>query len=454
MDRLTELRTRRDDYTTKMRALLKKAEDEARDLTEDEDTQWGEWKAEADKAQRAIDRLEATAELERAGNRGTRSNPPLPEPDPSAGRAPAVHVKPTGTYSLLNVLRASSSRNLREAAYEQRISDMLVELHGQAADERAFRIPYRALLPLSRQVELDKAEPLERQLEAGLRMERRDLDSTGGASLIAVDQAAEDFIELLRNEAMVVQAGARMLPGLVGTLDIPRQNAAAAGGWIATETGSPAEGQPTTDKITLSPKTFGVRTEITRKMLKQATPAAEELVREDIRRVIGLAVDLAAISGSGAAGQPQGVIGTSGVGGVVHGGALTATLANILEYESDLGTANALNGRLGWMMRPAARAALKATPKSAGVASGFLMEMDGTMNGYPSYVTQQAPASAAAGAILFGNWAEILIGMWGVLDLFGDPYTLGNSGGMVVRGFQDIDIGVRHGASFSASSVF
>jgi len=449
---LAQLRAKRDEIIKRMRDRLKAAETESRDLTEDEDKAWKADRAELEPILASIHRLEETDRLEAEASRSTRSTPPPQErPDPSAGRAPAAVVKPTGTYSILNVLRASSSRNMREAAYEQRISDMLSERFGPAADERAFRIPYRALLPLSRQRELDKQGTLEAELAAP---ERRDVDSTGAASLIAVDQAAEDFIELLRNEAMVVRAGARMLPGLVGTLDIPRQNAAAAGGWIATETGSPAEGQLTTDKVTLSPKTFGVRTEITRKMLKQATPAAEELVREDIRRVIGLAVDLAAISGSGAAGQPQGIIGSTGVGGVVHGGALTATLANILEYESDLGAANALNGRLAWMMRPAARAALKATPKAAGVASGFLMEMDGTMNGYPSFVTQQAPASASAGAILFGNFAEVLIGMWGVLDLFGDPYTLGNSGGMVVRGFQDIDIGIRHGASFSASSVF
>ena len=67
------------------------------------------------------------------------------------------------------------------------------------------------------------------------------------------------------------------------------------------------------------------------------------------------------------------------------------------------------------------------------------------VNGYPAFVTEQAPATT----VIFGNWAELLIGMWGVLDVFADQYTLGDRGGLVVRGFQDMDIALRHGASFS-----
>jgi len=393
------------------------------------------------------------AELETAPTR----HPPLEMPDPTLGglfpaaRAPAVHTRSSQPYSLLNVVRAQISGNRRDAPVELRVSDQLNERLGPPDDPRRIHIPYRALLPIKRQLELDRAEPLERHLE---RMERRDVDSTTGASLIAVDLAVDEFIELLRNDAMVIKAGARTLPGLVGTLDIPRQNAAAAGGWIATETGSPSEGNLTTDKVTLAPKTFGVRTEITRRMMKQSTPGAEDLVREDIRNVIGVAMDSGAINGSGASGQPTGLLLVSGVGTVTHAGALTATLANMLEYESDLGTGNALRGRPAFMLRSAARAALKATAKAANVAAGFLMEADGKINGYDSFVNEQVPASGAAGAIIFGNWAEILIGFWGVLDLFADPYTLGNSGGNVIRGFLDCDIAVRHAASFTKSATF
>jgi HK97 family phage major capsid protein len=385
--------------------------------------------------------LEADVAEAREAATSTRTTPPpQPIPDPSGGRAPAGHIRqPEGgrSYQLMRLLRAQGSGDFREARIEMRTHDELRERHGEPHHERALHVPYRALLPIARQLEL----------------ERRDVDSTGAGSLISTDLAAEDFIELLRNQAAVVAAGARMLPGLVGNVDIPRQNAAAAGGWIATETGAPSEGQLTTDVVSLVPKTFGMRTEITRKILKQSTPAAEDLVREDMRRVIGLALDLAAISGSGASGQPTGITVASGTSVVTHSSALSATLANILEYESDLGTANA-PPRRAFIMRSAAKAVLKSSIKHATAAAGFLMEPDGSVNGNPSFVTEQAPASGASGAILCGAFEDLLVGMWGVLDLFSDPYTLGNSGGMVVRGFQDIDIGIRHAASFCKSATF
>jgi len=458
---LEQLRARRGEIVKELKAILELAKAENREITAEEEKRFTALETEETRVKASIARLERVAASESELAQPTREAP-LERPDPSAGRPPAVHIREERPYSLFRLFNAQVSGRWSEARVEQRIGDLLTERLGPPLESRSVHVPYRALLPLARQAELDRKDPLERHLmrehrishPAGDLLEKRDVDSTTGASLIAVDLAVSEFIELLRNEASVVAAGARMLPNLVGTLDIPRQNAAATGGWIATETGSPSESNLTTDKITLAPKTFGVRQEITRRMSKQASPGAEDLVREDIRQVIGIGIDLGAISGSGASGQPTGITVISGTGSVACAGALTATLANILAFETALGTANALRGRPSWLMRSAARGALKSTAKAANVVAGFLMEMNGEMNGYRSFVTEQAPASAATGAIIFGNFAELLIGMWGVLDLFADPYTLGNSGGIVVRGFQDLDIGIRHAASFARSTVF
>ncbi len=53
-------------------------------------------------------------------------------------------------------------------------------------------------------------------------------------------------------------------------------------------------------------------------------------------------------------------------------------------------------------------------------------------------------------AIFFGNFADLIIGMWGGLDILVDPYTYSKSGGLLIRALQDIDIGVRHAESFAA----
>lgn len=52
-------------------------------------------------------------------------------------------------------------------------------------------------------------------------------------------------------------------------------------------------------------------------------------------------------------------------------------------------------------------------------------------------------------SLLFGNFADLIIGTWGVLDVLVDPYSLGTSGGIRIRVMQDIDVAVRHIESFA-----
>jgi hypothetical protein len=53
-------------------------------------------------------------------------------------------------------------------------------------------------------------------------------------------------------------------------------------------------------------------------------------------------------------------------------------------------------------------------------------------------------------AIIFGNFADLIIGMWGGLDLMVDPYTGSTAGTVRVVTLQDVDIAVRRAESFSA----
>ena len=62
----------------------------------------------------------------------------------------------------------------------------------------------------------------------------------------------------------------------------------------------------------------------------------------------------------------------------------------------------------------------------------------------------RAPLSALFIIAFLGNWNDLLIGMWGALDILVDPYTYSKSGGLLVRALQDVDIAVRHAESFAA----
>ncbi len=68
------------------------------------------------------------------------------------------------------------------------------------------------------------------------------------------------------------------------------------------------------------------------------------------------------------------------------------------------------------------------------------------MNGFDSYYSGNVPAGYA----LFGNWADLIVGNWGVLEIDADPYgTNFAKGSVTVRALMDIDFGVRHAASFT-----
>ncbi|MCC8369474.1 MAG: phage major capsid protein [Rickettsia endosymbiont of Oxypoda opaca] len=80
--------------------------------------------------------------------------------------------------------------------------------------------------------------------------------------------------------------------------------------------------------------------------------------------------------------------------------------------------------------------------ESKGAKAGF-----GYLNGYRVGTTNQMPADT----LLFGNFADLIIWQWGVLDVLVDPYALGTSGGIRIRLMQDIDIAIRHVESFAVA---
>jgi HK97 family phage major capsid protein len=424
MDRIKLLREKRKAALEAARAILDKATEEERALEDEERERVETHQAEATALNGEIE----LAERQEAAEAELRATV-TPAPRPTPGQAPAVHTPEERPYSLFRAIRASLAHDWSSAKVERRASDELRELTGREAEaDHHFMVPYRNLMPSGWETrDIGKVAP-----------------TTVGAALVASDLMPSEFIELLRNQTKVVQAGARLLPNLVGDVPIPRQSVGAAAGWLATEDADVSEDELETDSITLTPKTVGVRTDMTRRMLKQSSIGLEDLVREDIRAAIGIAIDAGALNGSGSSGQPTGIINAS-PGGVTTAG--TPTWPLIVEFETDVETANALQGKLAWMTRSAVKGELKTTVKESGQAL-YLMNEDGTMNGYPSFITEQVPAQH----LIFGNWAEILIGMWGGLDLFSDPYTLGDKGGLTVRGFQDIDVGVRHALSFSVAT--
>lgn len=273
---------------------------------------------------------------------------------------------------------------------------------------------------------------------------KRDLNSADEAALFTDDFRGGDFIDVLRNASSVMRAGARMLGGLSGDVKIPKKTAAAAAAWIASEGGAASESEMTVGSVSLAPKTLGAYTDVTRQLMIQSSLDVEALIRDDLVQALALAIDKAGLEGSGASGQPTGILNASGVTQVTNFAAANPTFAEVVSLETALTSANASTDGAAYILPAAMFGALKTTEKASGTAQ-FVVENGGTLNGYNAIVSNQA----TAGNLYFGQFSNLLIGLFGGLDIIVDPYTASTTGTVRVVALQSVDAAVRHGESFA-----
>ena len=339
-------------------------------------------------------------------------------------------------YSLVRALyhlaNPSDARAREQAAFEIECSEAAAAKSGKAS--RGLIVPFDVL--------------------------KRDLTvspATAGGHTVATDLLASSFIDLLRNAQVISGMGTQYLTGLVGNIAIPRQTGGASAYWVA-ENAAVTESSQAFDQVTLSPKTVGAFTDISRKLLLQSSIDVESFVQRDLATILGLAIQQAAINGPGTGNQPTGILATAGIGDVVGGtNGLAPSWQHTVDLETAVAVANADVGTLGYLTNAKVRGRLKTTSKVSG-QNGFIFEGGDTpLNGYRAAITNAVPANLTKGtstgvasAILFGNFADLIIGMWGGLDLLVDPYTGGTAGTVRVIAHQDVDVAVRYAASFAA----
>lgn len=343
---------------------------------------------------------------------------------------------------LLNALANPSDRGAQEAAAFEFECSAEAQRRTHKTEQRGQTVPAdvlrSAILPAA----------ASRDLTVGT--------ATAGGHTVSTDLLAGSFIDMLRNSMALQQMGIRTLGDLNGNIAIPRQTGGATGYWLA-ESGSPTESQQAFDQVTLTPKTAGAFTDISRRLLLQSSMDVEGFVRQDLAMVLGLMIDLAGINGSGSSNQPRGILNTSGIGSVAGGtNGAAPTYAHMVDLETAVAVANASVGNLGYLTNAAVRGRLKKTEEFSG--SGVrVWAGDNTVNGYRAVASNQVPsnltkgtASGICSAVIFGNWADLLMGMWGGLDLVVDPFTGSTSGTVRVVALQDVDFACRQPASFAA----
>jgi|GEM_PF-498825 len=280
--------------------------------------------------------------------------------------------------------------------------------------------------------------------------QRAILTHTGAlGGFLVQDELRDDlFIQPIRERTAVGSLGATILPNLRGDIAIPKQTATIAGRWV-NEDEAVVEGTPTFGQVQLRPRHVGSYVSISRQAAIQGTPQVEQLIRTDLEQQLNIALDKAAINGSGVGAEPLGVMQTSGVNSEPFA-VDVPSMAELYSLPGALDADGTLDGSLGFICHPSMIARLRVVSLDEG-SGRFLCEgVPPQLINYKTATTKHVPFAVNATNLLFGNWADLLIGMWSGVDILVNPYaeTPFLKGGVWIHGFLTCDVAVRRPESF------
>ncbi|MFK4765469.1 phage major capsid protein [Desulfobaculum sp. SPO524] len=327
-------------------------------------------------------------------------------------------------YSFVKVLRALDPNNLRAreaAAFELEVSNAAAQ--HLAREVQGIVVPPEVLqTPLARTYTTDSGA------------------APHGGALVGTELLESSFIELLRKRCLLMQLGSK-LGGLVGNVDIPKQISGATG-YVVGEDQDVPESDGDFGTLSLSPYTIGGMCEVSRRLLMQTSLDVEATIRSDLSKAVALKLDSLGFYGTGTD-EPLGLKFTAGVNAITFGTASQPTHKEMVQMESEISADDADVESMAYLLNARMRGHCKTTPRMPSGEKAIMTD-GGQINGYPVGVTNQVQGSD----VFFGNWADLMIAMWGGLELTLDPYTHSQKGRLRIIAMQDADIGVRNAESF------
>ena len=341
---------------------------------------------------------------------------------PIAGASADIGLtdKEARSFSFLKAMRAQLFPNERafqeEAAFEKEASD--------AAAKRMGMSPKGLLIP---------NDVLSRSLTAG--------SASGAGDLIFTDARPGSFIELLRKRNFLTGLGVTILSGLTGPVGIPKQTGASQVYWKG-EGVAAAESEPSVGQVTMTLKEMSAWTRFSRSLMLQSSIDVETFVRNDLVTVMALEQARVALYGLGSSSQPEGLKLTTGIN-TKDFAANAPTYAELVEMETLINADDADIGTMGYVTNATTYGGFKTTEKAASTAQ-FVLEPGGTVNSYGVVRSNQVES----GDVFFGVWSQLVLGLFGAVDLQVNPYSEDKEGNIRVVAHQAIDYAVRHPQAF------
>ena len=261
------------------------------------------------------------------------------------------------------------------------------------------------------------------------------------------------IIDRLFPASVAGRMGAQLISIDSGAIEWPVVTSNVTAGWADGETANVPgpTAFATTDRALAPNSTLGVTMKITRKALKQSGDALEQAVRRDMSSAIEAALDKAVFLGTGANGQPSGVlVGAYGITATAVSAA--ATWAAFRAAVTRFMTSNAAGGPgdVRLMIRPEIfnfmdDQLIEGTAVSEWdrlIKNVPLSNIAMTSNALAAPTGGPPTASKALLTTTAGGVAPIFVGTWGGIDLIRDPFSDAASGGLRLTGLVTADVTV------------
>ncbi len=230
-----------------------------------------------------------------------------------------------------------------------------------------------------------------------------------GGYLVGVETT--EVVQAFFPVSAITQAGATFETHQ-GNLAVPRQTTLETASWLA-ESDICSESSILLGQATATPHRASVLLTYTRQLNVQSDVGA--FVQSNGLKALGAAVDKACLTGSGIAGEPQGLLNMAGPSVVTF--SASATWANMLSYVFNVESANVATDDISFIGAPNVKQKLMNIQKFSG-SSTALWDTDSTIAGRPARTT----TNITNGALIAGGFNQVRVILWGpatvTLDIF------------------------------------
>lgn len=196
---------------------------------------------------------------------------------------------------------------------------------------------------------------------------------------------------------------------------VPVVGTAPAVTWLTHEGASASEATPTVGTAGATPKTASVVVEVSDLHLKQAS--SEPFLRRLLLTAANAAIDTALFAGTGASGQPTGLMNLPAITSYSGG---SFDLADAAAVEKLVGDQLVDDSPARWCAATGVRETLRQRVRVASTDSRTLWGEDDRMLGRPALASARMPT----GGLLYGDFSEVAVPLFGPgIEISADPYT-------------------------------